>query len=105
VRVTFPAFSRDELVERLREGLASLAVDLPVQRAILFGSWAAGRATAYSDIDVLVIYADPPREDAFPLVRTHLALRGLEPHVYAETEASHIQPTLERMTRGGMTLL
>ncbi|MGI8824605.1 MAG: nucleotidyltransferase domain-containing protein [Chloroflexota bacterium] len=28
-----------------------------MKRGTLFGSWAAGRATAFSDIDLLVIYS------------------------------------------------
>ena len=105
VRITFPAHSREELVDRLRQAVASLAADLPVRRAVLFGSWASRRATAYSDIDVLVVYADPPRDDAYSTVRRHLTVRGMEPHVYSEGEASQIEDTLRRMTRNGMQLL
>lgn len=78
---------------------------LPVRRVALFGSWAEDRATAFSDIDLLVVYADPPRDDAYVLLRRHLPLRGLEPHVYSETEATQFGPTLERMTRDAIVLL
>jgi predicted nucleotidyltransferase len=105
VRITFPALSREALVEHLREGVASLAAELPVRRAVLFGSWAAGRATAFSDIDVLVVYAGPPRDDAYQLVRRRLKLRGLEPHVYLEEEARLAGDVLHRMTAGGIDLL
>ena len=74
VKVTFPALRREELVDRLRQDVASLAADLPLRRAVLFGSWASGRATAFSDIDVLVVYADPPRDDAYRVVRRFLTL-------------------------------
>ncbi|MCM8749239.1 nucleotidyltransferase domain-containing protein [Thermomicrobiaceae bacterium CFH 74404] len=85
--------------------MRELARLLPVRRAVLFGSWARGRATARSDVDVLVIYADPPRADAYALVWRTLRTPGLEPHVYAESEAVAIQETLERMTAGGIDLL
>ena len=77
----------------------------PVKRAVLFGSWAAGRATAFSDVDVLVIYADPPRDDAYRLVWDALRVPGLEPHVYAESEAEPVRATLDRMLDGGVELL
>ncbi len=105
VRVFCPAYSRDELVALLRARVAELARHLPVRRAVLFGSWAAGRATARSDVDLLVVYAGPAREDAYRTVRTMLAVRGLEPHVYSEAEAEALRPVLERMTRGGVDLL
>ena len=105
VKVTFPALRREELVDRLRQDVASLAADLPLRRAVLFGSWALGRATAYSDIDVLVVYADPPRDDAYRVVRCFLTLRGTEPHVYAEEEAKLIEDVLHRMTLDAIELL
>jgi predicted nucleotidyltransferase len=58
-----------------------------------------------SDIDLLVVYDGEPRDDAYKLVRRRLSLRGLEPHVYTEAEAAAIQPTLDRITRGGINLL
>jgi predicted nucleotidyltransferase len=94
-----------QLIETLRGRLAALAAELPIERAVLFGSWAAGRATAFSDIDVLVVYAGPTRDDTYSLVWRALHLRGLELHLYAETEAERLQPTLARMTRDGIDLL
>ena len=105
VRITFPALSREELVESLRQGVALLAAELPVCRAVLFGSWASGRATAFSDIDVLIVYAGSPRDDGFDTVRRYLKLRGIEPHVYSEEEARQIEDTLHRMTLDGIELL
>ncbi len=105
VKVFYPAYDRAQLIEWLRERMPALRARLPVRRTVLFGSWVAGRATAFSDVDVLIVYADPPREDAYKLVREHLRLRGLEPHVYSETEAARLESTLRRMTRDGIDLL
>jgi predicted nucleotidyltransferase len=105
VKVFYPTYDRAQLIERLRAQMPALRARLPVQRAVLFGSWAAGRATAFSDIDVLIVYADPPREDAYKLVREYLRLRGLEPHVYSESEAARLEPALQRMAQGGIDLL
>ncbi len=104
VKVFYPEYSRDELIERLREGVRRLAAVLPLKRAVLFGSWSRGRATAFSDVDLLVVYAGEPREDAFRLVLSTLNLRGLEPHVYAEDEAKSLEATLNRMTEDGVVL-
>ncbi len=105
VRIWSPRLTRGELIAHLRARVRELARLLPVRRAVLFGSWARGRATARSDVDVLVIYADPPRADAYALVWRTLQTPGLEPHVYAESEAVAIEETLERMTAGGIDLL
>jgi uncharacterized protein len=104
VRVFYPA-SREQIVALLRERLPALATVLPLKRAVLFGSWAKGRATAFSDIDLLVVYDGPPRDDAYKTVRRCLDVRGLEPHVYAEAEADGVRATLDRMTREGISLM
>ena len=89
----------------MRQQLPALAQVLPLKRVVLFGSWAKDRPTAFSDIDLLVVHAGPPRDETYKLVRRCLQLRGLEPHVYAEAEAAQLQPTLDRMTRGGIELI
>jgi predicted nucleotidyltransferase len=105
VRISYPPASRAQLVALLRDRLPALAAVLPLKRAVLFGSWAKGRATAFSDVDLLVVYGGPPRDNAYKTVRRSLSLRGLEPHVYAEAEAAGLQPTLDRMIRDGIDLM
>ena len=105
VRVVYPRLSLPEMVAMLQARLPDLAAALPLREVVLFGSWARGRATAFSDVDLLVIYADPPRADAYKTVRDQLALRGLEPHVYTATEAESLRPMLGRMTLGGIPLI
>lgn len=104
VKVFYPEYSRDELIARLREGVRRLAAVLPLERAVLFGSWSRGRATAFSDVDLLVIYAGPPREDAYRLVWETIDLRGLEPHIYTADQARMLEATLSRMTADGVIL-
>ena len=104
VRVFYPEFDRDELLEKLRDGVARLEMLLPLRRVVLFGSWARGRQTAASDIDLLVVYEGAARDDAYRLVRKTLDIRGLEPHVYTVDEAASLAPTIERMTAGGIKL-
>ncbi|MCX7622824.1 MAG: nucleotidyltransferase domain-containing protein [Thermomicrobium sp.] len=107
MRVSWPELTREELLARLRKAVAALAERLPLERVVLFGSWASGRATVASDVDVLVVYADPPREDAFRVVWHTLVAAGVprpEPHVYAASEAAKLAPTLTAMTRHGVVL-
>ena len=54
VKIFWRPYSRAELVERLKERVRALAEVLPIKKVVLFGSWATGRATAFSDIDLLV---------------------------------------------------
>jgi uncharacterized protein len=103
-KVLFPARSREALVEELRAGLQRLGRVLPLRRAVLFGSRATGRHTATSDIDLLIIYADPPHEHAFVLAKKHIGVRQLEPHVYSESEAQSIRETITRMTADGIEI-
>jgi predicted nucleotidyltransferase len=104
VTISFPRYDREELVERLEQGAASLREHLPLQRVVLFGSWASGRATAASDVDVLVVYDDPLREDAFALVKKTLPLRGVEPHVYTTKEVEQMASVIDRMTEEGLPI-
>lgn len=104
VKIFSPPYDRERLIALLRDRLPALNADLPLRSVVLFGSWAVRRATAFSDVDLLVIYAGPARENAYRLVRTTLGLRGLEPHVYSEPEARALGSTLERMTRDGVPL-
>ena len=90
---------------RLREAMPSLVDKLPVKRAVLFGSWAIDRATAFSDIDVLIVYAGAPRADAYKVARGVFDIRGVELHLYAEAEAEQVRPTLDRMTNHSIDLL
>lgn len=104
VRVFYPRTSREGLVRVLRERLPLLAGRLPLVRVVLFGSWAAGRHTAASDVDLLVVYQGDAREDAFGIVKTTLAIPGLEPHVYTDREAAMMRHRLARMTAGGVVI-
>src|SRR5215471_19512653 len=104
VKVFYPPWNREALLVRLREGVPALREVLPLVRAVLFGSYARGRQTVASDIDLLVVYAGAVRGDAYALVRRALALRRLEPHVYTEEEYAQVSTTLERMVQDGIAV-
>jgi len=100
--VFFPRHDLEEIVLRLSEGLRR--VPLPVTRAMLFGSQATGRATAASDVDLLVVYTDPKVEKDYALVKRAINLTGLEPHVYTSSEAEKAADVIQRMTRHGIEI-
>ncbi len=102
VRIFYPLYDRDSLLAVLRQRLAELRAELPVIRAVLFGSYATGRQTVGSDIDLLLVYAGAPRDDAYTLVRRTLALPRLEPHLYTEEEYQQSRGTVDRMIRDGI---
>jgi len=72
---------------------------------VLFGSYAKGRQTVASDIDLLVVYTGRPRADAYALVKRVLDIRRLEPHVYAEEEYEAVRTAVERMVRDGIPIV
>src|SRR5208337_5314480 len=86
VRVTYPALDRAKLVMRLRKASAAIRGVLPVTRVILFGSYALNRYTAGSDIDLVVVYEDPQRSDAYKTVVDTMRLPSLEPRLYTESQ-------------------
>jgi len=104
VRVFCPPYDRDALLAILRQRLVALRARLPVIRAVLFGSYATGRQMAGSDIDLLLVYAGAPRDDAYALVKRTLALPRLEPHLYTEEEYQQNRGTVDRMIRDGIPI-
>ena len=104
VRVFYPPFSREQLLVLLRRRIKGLQGVLPVKRVVLFGSYAKGKHTVASDIDLLVVYGGEPRDDAYALVKRILNIRRLEPHVYTEGEYAQVKATLERMLKDSIPL-
>ncbi len=91
-------------MQKLEEKVAELSLLLPLKKVILFGSWARGNYTAASDVDLLVIYEGPKREDAFSLVVETLNIPRLEPHVYTEEEFSRVGPGFRAAALEGLLI-
>lgn len=104
VKVFYPDISPSEVVRLVAERLPVLNEKLPLDRVVLFGSYARGNYTAASDIDLLVVYRGRRRSDAFAAVKKVLSLPRLEPHVYSRAEARQLARTIDRMTEGGIVL-
>ncbi len=84
--MTYPALTRRQIVERLRQARIRLKAKLPVSEMILYGSYAQDRYTAGSDIDIIVVYEGHPREGAYRLVMDEVGLPRLEPKVYTKEQ-------------------
>ena len=104
VKVLYPSFKIEELLLLLKEQIKGLRGSLPLEKVILFGSWSTGRETAFSDIDLLVVYKGRGQKEAYKIVCRYLNLRGLEAHVYSEDEAEKLRSTIESMTKDGILL-
>ena len=102
--VSWPTRDRGDIIASIQRALPELKEKLPVRRVVLFGSFAKGRATAHSDVDLLVVYDGPAREDAFATVKKMIPVRGLEPHVYTAAEAAAREDLLRRMVRDGVVI-
>jgi len=57
-----------------------------------------------SDIDLLIIYADPPQEDAYKIVRKKLAFAQLELHIYSQSEYRQNKKTIDKMLEDGVLI-
>lgn len=99
VRIFYPDFTREQLIEKLRARMPELAKKLPIKSVSLFGSWAKGNATVASDIDLLIVYSGRKRGDAFAIAKTTIAIPGTEPHVYSEREAAKMDQVISQMLK------
>jgi len=104
VRVFYPKLNREEVVEILEERIGKLEKLLPLVRVVLFGSYAKGTYTVGSDLDLLVVYAGRPREDAYAVAKKALDLPRLEVHPFTNEEYEAMRETIDRMTADGIIL-
>ena len=91
VRIFWPEFSKEELIKRIREGIKSILNVLPITKVVLFGSYAEGRHTAASDIDLLVIYKGPKKQGDYSICWDAFGIPQLELHIYTEEECRKLK--------------
>jgi UTP:GlnB (protein PII) uridylyltransferase len=92
VKVYYPRYRRDELIQYLKQKVGLLAQRIPLKLVMLFGSYAEGRYTAASDIDLLVVYEGRKRDDIYKIVWDTIALPNLQPHIYTADEWNMSRP-------------
>jgi hypothetical protein len=104
VRIFYPEFSREEVIQSLKQKLADLQKQLPCLLVVLFGSYARGNFTVASDVDLLVVYQGGENERAYAAVKQVFGIPRLEPHVYAEDGYRTVKDTLHEMIRDGVVI-
>jgi predicted nucleotidyltransferase len=104
VRIFYPRFSREDLIQKLRKGISHLTFELPLSLAVLFGSYAEGNYTVASDVDFLVVYKGKEKKDAYKTVKKSMDIALLEPHVYSEDEYKRLKKVIDRMIARGVVL-
>ncbi|MGB9900772.1 MAG: nucleotidyltransferase domain-containing protein [Pseudothermotoga sp.] len=104
MRIFYPEYNKEKVLEIIRNSLLQLLKVLPVKLVVLFGSYAKGNFTVFSDVDLLVVYDDPIREDAYKIVKKTIRLKGLEPHVYSLSEYKQIEKTIAKMIENGVVV-
>jgi len=104
VRVFYPEFTREELIEKLKERIPALAEKLPLKLVVLFGSWSKGNYTVASDIDLLIVYSGEEREGAFALAKITIGIRGVEPHLYSEPDYLKMKTAILKMIKDGIVI-
>jgi hypothetical protein len=86
VKVCYPEFDLKALIERIRRGAEAISKSLPLRLVILFGSYAKGRHTAASDVDLLVVYEDPKRDGDYGICWDAFGIPQAEILVYTRSE-------------------
>ena len=104
MKIFYPEYDKEKVLEIIRSSIPELLKKLPVKLVVLFGSYAKGNYTAFSDIDILVVYEGPIREDAYKIVKRTIKLKGLEPHVYSLEEYRQMEKVIAKMTEGGVVV-
>ena len=91
VRIYYPKYSKEELIALLKERIDKLSRTLPIELAILFGSYASGRYTVASDIDLLVVVKDGDKDELYHRIYDELNIRNLQLHLYTLEEYSKMR--------------
>lgn len=104
VRIFYPEFNKEKLIQILKERLKDLKTKLPLDRVILFGSYSKDQYTVASDIDLLIVYSGKARQDAYAIVKKTINIPRLEPHLFTDEECKILKPTLDKMTEKGVVL-
>jgi len=99
VRVFYPRFSRESLVEAIERSLPKLMERLHVTLVALLGSYAKQRHTAASDVDLLVVYENPARSDAYKIIIDSLRIPKLEPLVYSQEQFEQLAKADSNLVR------
>lgn len=101
VQSFYPEFCRERVIQALSQGLDTLQEQLPCLLVVLLGSYARGKFTAASDVDLLVVYRGEENGQVYAMEKRVSNIPRLEPQVYKEDDCRKMKNTLNKMIRGG----
>ncbi|MEN2975450.1 MAG: nucleotidyltransferase domain-containing protein [Candidatus Caldarchaeales archaeon] len=81
VKIYYPRYGIEEINEKIKTAKAELC-KLGVVKIILFGSFAKRRATASSDVDLLVLVKDRESKNNFHEIAKAIDIEIAEIHLY-----------------------
>ncbi|HHW01365.1 MAG TPA: nucleotidyltransferase domain-containing protein [Thermoanaerobacterales bacterium] len=105
VQIFYPEFSKKDILNILLKNIHRLNEVLPLAKVILFGSYAKGRYSIESDVDLLIVYKGDRRSDVYSTVKKILRIPRLEPHIYSEGEYEEMKDTIEKMLSDGCEVI
>jgi predicted nucleotidyltransferase len=88
VKIFFPKFNLEAVIKEIRRAISLLSSQLALEKVILFGSYAKGRYTVASDIDLFIVF-DELRCDRDTVYRTlmkNIKLPRLELHLLSRKD-------------------
>jgi len=86
VKIYYPKLDRDKLVSLLKEKAVDLPKEFPIKLIMLFGSYATGRYTAASDVDVLAVVSGVNKDELYHKIHEGLGISNLQLHLYTVDE-------------------
>ncbi|MBS7653346.1 MAG: nucleotidyltransferase domain-containing protein [Candidatus Bathyarchaeia archaeon] len=108
-RIFYPDFSQEEVIKRIREVTFSLKDELGLVRVALFGSYATGRQTVASDIDILIVHEEQicDKDKVYKKLMKSLMLPRVELHIVSKTEYDQIKSSkwMEAIEKEGKDIL
>lgn len=109
VKIFYPRFKREELVGRLKRSFVEISRRIEIMDAWLFGSYAKGTNTAFSDIDIFVVVGDNYGMNAYSICWDLIGIPEIELHIYTKEEADVMMrtgnPFLKEVKNDGIALL
>lgn len=108
MRIYYREYDLDRIRERVARAEGRLR-SLGVVRVVLFGSYASGRATAASDVDLLVLVRERKDKGNYHEICEALSMPEAEVHLYALDEFRRLEESgswlAREATRRGVTLM
>lgn len=96
VRVFFPKFSLEDVIREVSRCASLFSKELALKKVVVFGSYAKGKYTAGSDIDLFVVYDDSKcTEDyVYKTLMRNVRLPRLELHIISLREYEAIKGSM-----------